>query len=136
MKVPLKWLDDYVGRTLPVPQLIERLTLAGLEVGNVRVIGLPVPDGVRVRPEDIGPVWDPKKIVIAQVRDVQKHPNADRLLLVTLDYGTGVPKTVVTGAPNLKVGDRGMKVVLGLAGMKYFPHHHGGDKKPVEKKLA
>lgn len=133
MKVPLKWLDDYVGRNLPVPQLVERLTMAGLEVGNVRVIGLAVPDGLRVRPEDIGPVWEAKKIVIAQVRDVQKHPNADRLLLVTLDYGTGVPKTVVTGAPNLKVGDRGQKVILALSGSVLFDGH-SQEKKLVELK--
>jgi phenylalanyl-tRNA synthetase beta chain len=133
MKVPLKWLDDYVGRNLPVPQLIERLTLAGLEVSNVRVIGMPVPEGLRVRAEDVGPVWDTKKIVTAQVRDVQKHPNADRLLLVTLDYGTGVPKTVVTGAPNLKVGDHGQKVILALLGSVLFDGH-SKEKKLVELK--
>jgi phenylalanyl-tRNA synthetase beta chain len=136
MKVPLKWLSDYVGRNVSVAELLERLTLAGLEVAGVRVLGLPVPDGLRLKPDDAGPVWDPKKLVIGQVRNVEKHPNADKLLLVTLDYGTGLPKTVVTGAPNLKVGDHGMKVVLGLSGMKYFPHAHGKDKKPVEKKLV
>src|SRR5262249_47597798 len=112
MKVPLRWLSDYVGVNLGVTRLVDRLTMAGLEVADVRVMGLPVPEGLRVRPEDIGPVWDPKKIVIAQVRDVEKHPNADKLLLVTLDYGKGLPKQVVTGAPNLKVGDHGQKVVL------------------------
>jgi phenylalanyl-tRNA synthetase beta chain len=134
MKVPLKWLDAYIGRNMSVPQLIERLTLAGLEVGSVRVLGLPVPESLKIKPEDATPVWDRSKIVIAQVRDVQKHPNADKLLLVTLDFGTGLPKTVVTGAPNLKVGDRGMKVILGLSGMKYFPHAHG--KEPAKKELV
>ena len=45
MKVPLSWLRDYVDMTLPVPQLVERLTLAGLEVSGVRVLGLPVAVG-------------------------------------------------------------------------------------------
>jgi phenylalanyl-tRNA synthetase beta chain len=123
MKVPLSWLRDYVELTLPVPQLVERLTLAGLEVAGVRCIGLPVPEGLRTRVEDAGPVWERDKIVTARVLGVEKHPNADRLTLVTLDYGAGQPKTVVTGAPNLKVGDRGQKVVLGLAGTTYFDSH-------------
>src|SRR5262245_40856565 len=117
MKVPLKWLDDYVGRNLTVPQLIERLTLAGLEVGGVRVLGLPVPDGLKIKAEDATPVWDRSKIVIGEVRNVEKHPNADKLLLVALETAPGSYKTVVTGAPNLKVGDRGMRVILGLSGM-------------------
>src|SRR5206468_1252789 len=113
MKIPLSWLRDYVDLTLPLAQLIELLTLAGLEVAGTRVLGLPVHDDVRVRAEDRGPVWQHDKIVTAQVLGVEEHPNADRLTLVTLEYGAGQPKTVVTGAPNLKVGDRGQKVILG-----------------------
>src|SRR5437016_3420741 len=123
MKVPLSWLRDYVDLTLPVADLAERLTLAGLELAGVRVLGLPVPDGLRVKAEDAGPVWDRDKVVVAEVLGVEKHPNADKLILATLDYGAGQPKTVVTGAPNLKVGDRGQKVVLALAGAAYFDGH-------------
>ena len=47
MKIPLSWLRDYIDLTLPPAQLIERLTLAGLEVAGTRVLGLPIPDGVR-----------------------------------------------------------------------------------------
>ncbi len=61
MKVPLSWLRDYVDVTLPVEQLAVRLTLAGLEVAGIRAVGLPVPEGVRVKPEDAGPVWDREK---------------------------------------------------------------------------
>ena len=49
MKVPLKWLSDYVDVTLPEAQLVERMTLAGLEVGGIRVVGLPIPAGLRVK---------------------------------------------------------------------------------------
>ena len=133
MKIPLRWLRDYVGLSLGYTQLIERLTLAGLEVAGVRVYGHPVPEGLRVKPEDVGPVWDADKILIAQVRNVERHPNADRLLLVTLDYGKGVPKTVVTGAPNLKPGDHGQKVVLALSGSILFDGH-SAEKKLVELK--
>src|SRR5947209_217936 len=105
MKVPLNWLREYVDLPPSVAQLGERLTLAGLELAGVRVFGLPVPEGLRVKEEEAGPVWDRDKIVIGKVLAVERHPNADRLTLVTVEYGAPQPKTVVTGAPNLKVGD-------------------------------
>jgi phenylalanyl-tRNA synthetase beta chain len=123
MKVPLSWLRDYVELTLPVAEVVERLTLAGLEVSGVRLLGVPVPEGLRVKAEDVGPVWDRDKIVIAKVLGVERHPNADLITLVNVDYGAGQPKTVVTGAPNLKVGDRGQTVILALAGSKYYDGH-------------
>jgi phenylalanyl-tRNA synthetase beta chain len=123
MKVPLNWLRDYVELTLPVAKLAGRLTLAGLEVAGVRVLGLPVPEGLRVKAEEAGPVWAADKVVVARVLKVEKHPNADKLRLATLDYGAKEPKLVVTGAPNLAVGDSGQKVILGLPGTVYFDGH-------------
>ncbi len=130
MKVPLKWLEDYVPLTLPVAELAERLTLAGLEVSGVRLIGVPPPEGLRVKAEEAGPVWDRDKVVVAQVVAVEKHPNADKLKLPTVDYGQGRTKKMVTGAPNLNVGDRGQKVVLALAGAVLYDGH------ATPKKLA
>ncbi|MCI0457498.1 MAG: phenylalanine--tRNA ligase subunit beta [Gemmataceae bacterium] len=123
MKVPLNWLRDYVDPSLPPAQLAERLTLAGLEVAGVRVLGLPVPEGLRVKPEDAGPVWDRDKVVVARVLKTEKHPNADKLKLVTVEYGAAEPKVLVTGAPNINLGDSGLKVILGLAGTTYFDGH-------------
>jgi phenylalanyl-tRNA synthetase beta chain len=123
MKVPLNWLRDYVDLTLPVPQLVERLTLAGLEVAGVRLIGLPPPDGLHVKAEDAGPVWQRDKIVIGQIVGVERHPNADRLTLPTVEYGGGQTKLLVTGAPNIKVGDKGQKVVVALAGSVLYDGH-------------
>jgi phenylalanyl-tRNA synthetase beta chain len=123
MKVPLNWLRDYVELPSSVAQLAERLTLAGLELAGVRVLGLPVPEGLRVKDEEVGPVWDTDKILIGKVLTVERHPNADRLTLVTVDYGASQPKTVVTGAPNLKVGDSGQKIILALSGSKLFDGH-------------
>ncbi len=99
MKIPLKWLDDYVALDLSVADLVQRLTLAGLEVSGVRLFGLPVPPGLRVKPEDQGPVWDRDKIVIAKVVQVDRHPDADRLKLPLVEYGPGITKQLVTGAP-------------------------------------
>jgi phenylalanyl-tRNA synthetase beta chain len=123
MKVPLSWLREYVDLTLPVPQLVERLTLAGLEVAGVRLIGLPPPDGLHVKAEDSGPVWLRDRIVIGQIIGVERHPNADRLTLPTVEYGGGRTKVLVTGAPNIKVGDRGQKVVVALAGSVLYDGH-------------
>ncbi len=134
MKVPLRWLREYVDVSLTVPQLAERLTLAGLEVIGYRFFGLPVPAGIHVKPDEIGPAWERDKIVTAQVLKIEKHPNADKLKLVTLEYGAGQPKTVVTGAPNIEPGQSGMKVILGLAGTKYWLENKEGTKEIAELK--
>jgi phenylalanyl-tRNA synthetase beta chain len=123
MKVPLSWLRDYVDLNLPVAQLADRLTLAGLEVVGVRAIGLAMPEGLRIKAEEAGPVWDREKIVIGQIVSVERHPNADRLTLATIEYGAAEPKTVVTGATNIQVGERGQKVILALSGSVLFDGH-------------
>lgn len=125
MKIPLNWLRDYVDVTLPVAQLAERLSLAGLEVAGIQVIGLPIPEGVRVKTEEAGPVWERDKVVVAQIVDVAKHPDADRLKLVTVDYGQQ-PKVIVTGASNVAVGDKGQKVILALTGATLIDGHAEG----------
>ena len=125
MRVPLSWLKEYVDITVPVDELEERLTLAGLEVTNVEYIGVEPPASVRfkkqMKPGEVitGPgriLWDREKIFVGEVVRVEKHPNADRLTLVTVDYGAEEPLTVVTGAPNLKPGDSGQKVAFATAG--------------------
>jgi len=130
MRIPLSWLRDYIDISLPPAQLIERLTLAGLEVASTRVLGLPVPEGVRVKAEERGPVWDRDKIFVAQVLGTEKHPNADKLKLPTVTWGPGTEKQLVTGAPNINVGDKGQKVVLALSGSVLFDGHS------EERKLA
>src|SRR5439155_11846463 len=123
MKVPLSWLRDYVDIALPLPQLIDRLTLAGLEVASARFLGLPIPESLPVKAEEVGPVWHRDKIVVGEVLAVEQHPNADRLTLATAEYGASQPKVVVTGAPNLKVGDKGQKVIVALSGSVLFDGH-------------
>jgi phenylalanyl-tRNA synthetase beta chain len=123
MKVPLNWLRDYVDINLPEAELVERLTLAGLEVAGVRVLGLPMPPGLRVKEEDRGPVWARDKIVTAKILKIDRHPDADRLKLPTVEYGSGLVKTLVTGAPNVKVGQSGQKIILALQGAELFDGH-------------
>ena len=128
MLVPLSWLRDYVPLPADPAALIERLTIAGLEASGTKVFGLPVPSGVRVKAEDVGLPWERDKVVLAKVLKIEKHPDADKLKLVTLDYGAAEPKTVVTGAPNIAPGQSGMKVVLGLRGTRYFYSDKDGKK--------
>src|SRR5690606_35431792 len=109
----------------------ERLTLAGLEVGGVKVLGLPVPEGLRVKGEELGPVWDRDKVVIAQVIETKPHPDADKLKLPIVEYGASEPKQLLTGAPNSAVGDKGQKVVLALTGAALFDGH--SEEKVIKK---
>ncbi|MCZ2341622.1 MAG: phenylalanine--tRNA ligase subunit beta [Bacteroidales bacterium] len=127
MLVPLSWLAEYVDLPADPAVLVERLTLAGLEATSIQVFGKPVPPGLRVKQADAGLVWNAEQVVVAKVRNIARHPNADKLKLVTMDYG-GAEKTVVTGAPNIAVGDSGMKVVLGNAGTTYYTAAKDGSR--------
>ncbi len=104
MKVPVKWLEDYVAISLPPSELAQKLTMSGIEVKGWQVIG---------------GKWE--GIVVGQIVAVNPHPNADRLLLPTIDLGTE-QKAVVCGAPNLKVGD---KVVFAYVGAQLIDGHTG-----------
>ncbi|HSQ55216.1 MAG TPA: phenylalanine--tRNA ligase subunit beta, partial [Gemmata sp.] len=128
MLVPLSWLRDYVPLPEDPAALVERLTIAGLESSGVKVFGLPAPAGIRVKPEDAGLVWEKDKVVVARVLEITKHPDAEKLKLVKLEYGGSEPKTVVTGATNIAPGQSGMKVILGLRGTKYFYTDKDGKK--------
>lgn len=102
MLVPLSWLKEYVDIDIPVELLAERLTVAGLEVSHIRYIGLPQGrvEGVRW-PESDHLVWDDEKLLLAAIREVKPHPDADRLVLAMVDYGGAELEQCVTGAPNL-----------------------------------
>jgi phenylalanyl-tRNA synthetase beta chain len=118
MRVPLSWLQDYVDIALPINELAHRLTMAGLEVAAV--------EQVRV-PQD-RPVWDRETIVVGEVVEVRPHPNADKLTLAVVDHGTGEPEVVVTGAPNIKVGDAGLKAPFARRGARLYDGHQEGWK--------
>ena len=117
MRVPLSWLQDYVNITLPIPELAERLTLAGLEVGAIEITGLP---GAELP-------WEPEKIMVGEIVEIKPHPNADRLVLAVVDYGGPEHETVVTGAPNLfpYKGQTGLclKVAFAMEGAHLYDGH-------------
>lgn len=96
MLVPISWLKEYVDIELPVEELAEKLTIAGLEVENIMYVG--VPGGSN---EEERLVWDREKLILGHILKVEEHPNADRLVLATVDYDGEENEVVVTGAPNL-----------------------------------
>jgi phenylalanyl-tRNA synthetase beta chain len=105
---------------LPLEELAERLTLAGLEVAAIDYIGL--------KGADLE--WEREKLVLGHILKVEQHPNADRLVLATVDIGATEPETVVTGAPNLfeyvgqgGVGHLGLKSPFVMEGATVYDGH-------------
>ncbi len=100
MKVPISWLKDFVSLDdLSIGQIARALTFAGLEVEEIRYVGWPMQEQIREFKVS-GLSWDREKIVVAEIREVMPHPNADRLVLCDL-YDGERQHTVLTGAPNL-----------------------------------
>ena len=101
MKVPLSWLKQYVDVDLPAQELAQRLTMAGIEVGEVEVIG----------------GWG--DVFVGQVTDVRPHPNADRLRLCVVTTGAEEME-VVCGAPNVAAEQ---KVCIAKIGAHIYNTH-------------
>lgn len=86
MKFTLSWLKDHLETEATLDEIAETLTMIGLEVEAVD-------DKKTLKP-----------FVIARVLTAQKHPDADRLKVLTVDTGSGDPVQVVCGAPNARAG--------------------------------
>lgn len=98
MRIPESWLRTFVDPALSTAELAHQLTMSGAEVEDVSR-GAPPFDGV----------------VVATVKDVSKHPNADKLSVCKVDAGTGELLNIVCGAPNVRAG---IKVPCALVGAK------------------
>lgn len=96
MKFSLTWLKDYLETTATVSEICDALNAIGLEVEGV---------------ED--PAEKLEGFRIAHVLTAARHPDADKLQVLTVDTGDGAPLQVVCGAPNARAGMTG---VLGLPG--------------------
>ena len=96
MQFPESWLRAYCDPALGSDALADALTMAGLEVDET-VAAAPPFSGV----------------VVAQVLEVARHPDADKLTVCRVDAGTGGALTIVCGAPNVAAG---MRVPCALAG--------------------
>ena len=96
MQFSESWLRNLVNTSLSSEELAHLLTMAGLEVEEMA---------------PVAPKFD--KLVVAQVLTKDKHPDADRLNVLTVNAGLAEPLTIVCGAQNVSVG---MKAPCALVG--------------------
>ncbi len=88
MRVPLRWLRSYCDPGLPVQEVADVLTMAGLKMERIHHTG----------------VGDVSAFLVGRVLESERHPNADRLTVCRVDVGRGEPQTIVCGAPNVAAG--------------------------------
>lgn len=104
MRISLNWLRQYIDISESVDELASILTSLGLEVESVETVEA-LKGGL-------------KDIVVAEILECWKHPNADRLHLTKVNPGNGIPLQVVCGAPNVAAGQ---KVLLAQIGATMYP---------------
>jgi phenylalanyl-tRNA synthetase beta chain len=86
MRVPISWLRDYVVLPHDAGEIVSRLA----------TLGFPV-DAVETRPAITG-------VVVGKIAKIEKHPNADRLVVCTIDIGANRTLTIATAATNVAEG--------------------------------
>src|SRR5512136_1669899 len=131
MKVPISWLKDFVEIDISVAELAGLITMAGMEVEAIQIVGLPMPKPGSVDAALSGLEWDREKIVVGSISEVMPHPNADRLVLCKLFDGQQ-DQVVLTGAPNLfEFKGKGplpkpLKVAYAKEGAQIYDGHQPG----------
>ena len=104
MKISYNWLKNYVQTDLPVETISVLLTNCGLEVEAIE------------KEESVK--GGLQGIVVGQVMSKEKHPDADRLNITSVDIGTGTLLNIVCGASNV---EEGQKVMIATIGAKLYP---------------
>ena len=113
MQFSESWLRTFCNPSISTAELAETLTMAGLEV------------------EELKPVAPPfTKIVVGEIKEAEQHPNADRLRVCKVDVGQSELLNIVCGAPNARVG---IRVPCALVGAELPP---GEDGKPFLIKVG
>lgn len=87
MRISENWLREWINPDVGIERIAEQLTMAGLEVGSLE----------RVTPEFTG-------VLVGQVKNVSKHPDADTLSVCMVDAGQDELLQIVCGAPNVRAG--------------------------------
>ena len=88
MKIPILWLREYLDENISLDNIAHKLTMAGLE-SELHTIKQGAWSG----------------ILVGEILEIEKHPNADRLNLVTVDINNEVKK-IVCGAPNVEINQK------------------------------
>ena len=89
MKLPLKWLKEYVPFNVTPKEFSERMLLRGFEVAEI------IPE-----------MGDVDGVYVCEITNIEPHPNADKLRVCTVDVGKDEPLQIVTNATNVKAGDQ------------------------------
>ncbi len=107
MLVPIKWLKEYTPVDMPVEDWVDGMVLSGTNLETIDY-------------------WDKEidKVVVGKILSIDPHPNADKLVICQVDCGNG-PVQIVTGANNMKIGD---KVAVALDGATVPGPLHGQTK--------
>ncbi|HTL82239.1 MAG TPA: phenylalanine--tRNA ligase subunit beta, partial [Bacteroidia bacterium] len=104
MKISFNWLKEYLQTELPIEEVAALLTNCGLEVESFEEVET-IKGGL-------------KGLVIGEVKEKVKHPNADKLSLTKVDVGGPELLSIVCGAPNVEAGQ---KVVVAVVGTMVHP---------------
>lgn len=104
MKISCSWLNELLPNQLSPEEIAEKLTFAGLEVEGIENFDS-VPGGL-------------KGLVVGEVLSCERHPNADKLSLTTVNVGTGEALKIVCGASNVAAGQ---KVIVATVGTQLYP---------------
>lgn len=88
MKVPVKWLKDYVDFDINAKELGDRLTLSGSKVEEIITSGDEITN-----------------VVTGKILKIDPHPDAEKLVICSVDVGKNEPIQIVTGAQNMKEND-------------------------------
>ncbi|MGA0559165.1 phenylalanine--tRNA ligase subunit beta [Larkinella sp. VNQ87] len=104
MKISYKWLNQLISLPESPEEVGKLLTATGLEVESIEKKES-IPGGL-------------EGVVIGEVLTCEKHPEADKLSLTTVDAGQAAPLNIVCGAPNVRAGQ---KVVVALVGATLYP---------------
>ncbi|MGE4377295.1 MAG: phenylalanine--tRNA ligase subunit beta, partial [Burkholderiaceae bacterium] len=113
MQFPESWLRSFCNPPLSTAELAETLTMAGLEVEELRPAAPPF-----------------SQVVVGEIKEAVPHPDADRLRVCQVDVGQGAWLNIVCGAPNARPG---IKVPCALVGAELPP---GPDGKPFRIKAS
>lgn len=106
MRTSLEWIRSMVPElSCTAQEYMDAMTLSGSKVEGYEELDA-----------------DLEKIVIGQIEKIEKHPDADKLIICQVNVGTGVNIQIVTGAPNVKEGD---KVPVVLDGGRVAGGHDG-----------
>ncbi len=110
MLVPVQWLKEYTKIDVDTEQFCDRMIMSGSNLETVEMFG-----------ENI------EKVVVGKILSIEKHPDADKLVITKIDTGNEEPVQIVTGASNIAVGDY---VPVALHGSRIPGPLHGQPKKP------